>query len=253
MVSLARISVTLCTAALAVAADNPIKTPGWGNVVNAGNRIQIQWVPTTHGNVNIVLREGSQQNLKTVDTITSNYPNTGTFVWETPQDINTNTDYSIEIQDATDTKNSNFSPYFTILAVGEGITPKPKPSAKATATGATKKKASPSSEASSTTTNEASSAAITNAKKNIAKETSAKNRKQPTSKAQFVKKPPVATSSASPSSSSELTSSATDSAASAATSSSTATATESEVTGAAVVNHPHALAFGVGALAFGLL
>ncbi|KAA8915655.1 hypothetical protein TRICI_002167 [Trichomonascus ciferrii] len=252
MVSLTRFAVMLSTAALAIAADNPIKTPGWGNVVNAGNRVQIQWVPTTHGNVNIVLREGSQQNLKTVDTITSNYPNTGTFLWETPRDINTNTDYSIEIQDATDTKNSNFSPYFTILAVGEGITPKPKPSAKPSATGDSKKKASASSQPSSTTTVETSSASSSNAKKNIPKATSVKNKKLQTSKAHFVKKPPVATATGSPPSSSEVTSSATDTTASA-TSSSTATSTESEVTGAAVINHPHALAFGVGALAFGLL
>ena len=117
------ILASLVTAATVVlAADNAFTSPAFGQVVNVGNSITLKWNPTTSGKVNLILRKGGANDLVTIGPIASGIDNSGTFTWSPDSDLKTNTDYSVEIQDASNTDNVNFTPYFTVLAIGEGIT-----------------------------------------------------------------------------------------------------------------------------------
>ena len=134
----------------ASAGPNSVVQPTLGQVFNlspshieAAGGLTIRWTPTTQGPVNLILRRGGASNLNVVGTIATGVENTGEFVW-TPttadpnessdknlgssssknvkkifapfmKSVQTNTDYTVEIQDASDISNTNFSPYFTIL------------------------------------------------------------------------------------------------------------------------------------------
>lgn len=110
------------TSLLVAAADNSIIQPSWGQVFNVGEDAIIRWTPTTAGPVNLILRRGGASDLAVVSTIAYKAHNSGEYIWSLDSKLKTNTDYSIEIQDANNVQNSNFSPYFTILAIGQGIT-----------------------------------------------------------------------------------------------------------------------------------
>lgn len=122
MVSLSKIVYGIALIGSALAANNAFLTPGWGNVVNADSSYTITWTPSSSGNVNLILLQGGSQNLTTLYTIASNIPNSGSYTWAVPATAKTNTDYSIMIQDSSNHGETNYSPYFTILGVGQGIT-----------------------------------------------------------------------------------------------------------------------------------
>lgn len=108
--------VSLCCAlSAAIAADNAVLTPAWGTVINSKQNFHIEWTPSSQNTVDLILREGSPDNLEKRLTIVSGIPNTGSYTWMIPEDVPTNSDYSIEIRDSG-TRRSNFSPYFTILS-----------------------------------------------------------------------------------------------------------------------------------------
>lgn len=255
MVSLSFVATTFL-ATFSVAAENPIKIPGWGNVVNAGNKVQIQWLPTTRGNVNLVLREGGQQSLKNLLTIADNQPNTGSYVWDAPRDVKTNTDYSIEIQDVTDTSNSNYSPYFTILAVGEGITDTVKEPEPTTTNNKDMKSSSTVVESASNASSIISPSDKKNREKGVFN-----NRKTSKVKNNLVKAPVSTSTGGGNGDSSFSTKSSTKtssgvSASSTATGSSSSSGTSAASSGASVENYPiypHFIAICVGALTLHLL
>ncbi|KAF5126823.1 hypothetical protein DV495_003164 [Geotrichum candidum] len=134
------ILASLVTAATVVlAADNAFTSPAFGQVVNVGDSITLKWNPTTSGKVNLILRKGGSNDLVTIGPIASGIDNSGTYTWSPESNLKTNTDYSVEIQDASNTDNVNFTPYFTVLAIGEGIT---SSATTETATGSASTKAS---------------------------------------------------------------------------------------------------------------
>lgn len=125
MVSFKVIATILLSTAVAIAAGggDAIITPASGQVINANDKVDITWNPDpTITAINLVLRGGDQSALSTLYTIASTVGNTGTYSWTVPGNTASATDYVIEIQNAANTSEANYSPYFTILAAGQGWT-----------------------------------------------------------------------------------------------------------------------------------
>ncbi|ANB15827.1 putative GPI anchored protein [Sugiyamaella lignohabitans] len=163
MVSIKRalVGIMSVAAVMAGSSDNSIVTPGWGQTANANDVLKITWNPTTSGNVNLVLRQGGSQDLTTLYTIASNIANSGSYTWNIPANQGTNTDYSIEIVPVDNSDESNFSPYFTILGVGQGITSSSAASGSATSTDSQSSVASSASASASGTSSDSTSSATT--------------------------------------------------------------------------------------------
>lgn len=151
------IYATLASVAAVLALDNAFVSPGFGQVVNVGETVTFTWNPTTGGKVNLILRSGGANDLTVLGPIASGVDNTGSFVWSPDSNLKTNTDYSVEIQDAANTNNVNFSPYFTILALGQGITSSGASSAAPSSTASSSSGGSSSAPASSTASSSAAS------------------------------------------------------------------------------------------------
>uniref|UniRef100_A0A060TGP9 ARAD1D25036p n=1 Tax=Blastobotrys adeninivorans TaxID=409370 RepID=A0A060TGP9_BLAAD len=121
MVSLSTFALSVL-ASVAAAASNAIHKPSYGQVVNAGSTFTIEWDATGGDKVNLVLRDGKSDALKTVGDIAKGVDNTGSYDWEVDSDLDTNTDYSIMIENQSNSSDINYSPYFTVLATGAGYT-----------------------------------------------------------------------------------------------------------------------------------
>lgn len=119
-VAVAAVSATVVKAQKAF---NPLLTPAFGQVVNVPQPLQITWTATSSGNIDLLLREGGATDLSTLLTIASGIENTGSYTWTPPTNLATNTDYSIQIVDSSNSSLSNYSPHFTILSVGQNWTP----------------------------------------------------------------------------------------------------------------------------------
>jgi hypothetical protein len=125
--------ICLCFVVFTVLGDNTIISPVWGTIISTNQELAVKWKPSSTNPVDILLREGSPQNLETKLVIGSGIPNSGSFAWLVPEHVSTNTDYAIEIQD-TITKRSNFSPYFTVLSGPHAALNAPKKDEQDTAT-----------------------------------------------------------------------------------------------------------------------
>lgn len=152
----------LACAALAVgsvmATGNILVNPLLGQVVNAGSKFQITWTPSGNDNVNLVLRKGDSAALNVVSTIATDIPNKGSYEWTVDKSLASGTDYAIEIQDTNNIADSNYSPYFTILTSGQGITSSAAKKAVSDTASGTDSAASATSAASSAKTSGASAA-----------------------------------------------------------------------------------------------
>jgi hypothetical protein len=157
MVSIRKLTIGALLSVAAYALDNGFLNPAFGQVVNANDNLQVLWTPTPGvGNVNLILRQGYAESLKILYTIVSDTANSGTYTWAVPPTQSTNTDYTIEIQEVANTTNQNFSPYFTILGVGQGITSTSSSSADPTTTGTSLETKAATANSSSSATSSAS-------------------------------------------------------------------------------------------------
>ncbi|KAF5094113.1 hypothetical protein D0Z03_002184 [Geotrichum reessii] len=242
------ILATLATAVTVVlAADNAFTSPAFGQVVNVGDSITLKWNPTTGGKVNLVLRRGGANDLVTLGPIASGIDNTGTYTWKPDSALSTNTDYSVEIQDASNINNVNFTPYFTVLATGEGITSSASTGTAATSTAAS----SAASDASSDASSESATATSKSEASSQASAASTKASSAASSAAASSHASSAAASSGASSAASHASSHASTLATSAATSSAAATSaaisSTSKSNGAAIVPANAILALGAAA------
>lgn len=60
---------------------NPIRSPGLHEQVPEGAPYQIKWEPTLGKRVSLVLLRGPSSNVKPLETIVENIPNTGSYTW----------------------------------------------------------------------------------------------------------------------------------------------------------------------------
>lgn len=60
---------------------NPISSPGLNEQVPEGKPLTITWKPTTKGDVSLVLLRGPSSNVKPLETIVEQIPNSGSYVW----------------------------------------------------------------------------------------------------------------------------------------------------------------------------
>lgn len=100
-----------------------VEHPGWGELLNAGSTFEITWKEAgSVKEVDLILLGGDSQNFTKLYTIASGIEDTGHYRWNIPSDQSSNSAFSILIQDSNDHSTSNYSPYFTILAEGQGYT-----------------------------------------------------------------------------------------------------------------------------------
>lgn len=99
--------------------NNPISAPTAGDEIKAGKPVTIVWKPTTDGTITLRLRKGDSDNLETVQDITKNIPNSGTFTWTPSTKLEGDEDYAVEIIPASG--EPNYSPKFVIDSQGSGL------------------------------------------------------------------------------------------------------------------------------------
>lgn len=109
-------SILSCAAVLATAlAANAFTAPLNNTVVQAGANFVVRWEDTDGvATINLLLRQGDPDNLSTVLRIAQDIPNQGAVQWSVPDTIPQGDNYALEIQDASNTDNVNYSPFFTI-------------------------------------------------------------------------------------------------------------------------------------------
>lgn len=107
--------VSLASVIVSAIAANSFTAPLNNTVVEAGSNFVVRWQDTDGvDQINLLLRQGDPNNLNTVLTIASGISNRGAVQWSVPSTIPSGSDYAIEIQDTSDVKNVNYSPFFTI-------------------------------------------------------------------------------------------------------------------------------------------
>ncbi|RPA74332.1 hypothetical protein BJ508DRAFT_418679 [Ascobolus immersus RN42] len=99
--------------------DNPLSAPTAGDEFKAGKPVTIVWKPTTEGTITLRLRKGDSNNLDTIQDITKDVPNTGTFTWTPSTKLEGDEDYAIEIIPASG--EPNYSPKFALDSNGSGL------------------------------------------------------------------------------------------------------------------------------------
>jgi len=115
-------------------ATNPITYPLGDQPIEAGKAITIKWDPTYGDKLDLVLRRGDSDNLDTID-IAKGIPNSGSYTWTPPKQLEAGSDYAIQITAGSAT---NYSPKFEVSSDGKGLsttasaksTPTPTPSSK---------------------------------------------------------------------------------------------------------------------------
>ena len=70
------VAVCAAFASTVFAAENPISKPDGSDSIVAGQPCLIKWNPTTSGSVKLTLRQGPSGNLKDLDVIACEFPNT---------------------------------------------------------------------------------------------------------------------------------------------------------------------------------
>ncbi|KAF2229488.1 hypothetical protein EV356DRAFT_510856 [Viridothelium virens] len=94
--------------------QNPFSIPSDGFNATAGQKLTLNWSPTTSGTVSLVLRTGEGNDLEKGVSIASNIQNSGSYGWNVPSDV-VKGQYTVEIvdDDHPDT-NTNFTPFFQV-------------------------------------------------------------------------------------------------------------------------------------------
>ncbi|KAK9454168.1 Ser-Thr-rich glycosyl-phosphatidyl-inositol-anchored membrane family-domain-containing protein [Dipodascopsis uninucleata] len=96
-----------------VANQNPISSPGSGDVLTAGKPFLLEWSSTSNHSISLFLKKGKPENLRSVLTIITHLPNTGIVRWTPPTHVYSGYDYCIQILD-DETGDINYSTHFAI-------------------------------------------------------------------------------------------------------------------------------------------
>ncbi|KAF3078357.1 hypothetical protein TWF569_008540 [Orbilia oligospora] len=113
---------------------NFITNPAVGAVINAGDKIDIEWQNLRGDQVTIAIMDGAASDLKQVRTVVTGAPNNGKYTWEVPANIPRSGTYSIRISYDNDPDHYNYSDRFTVLS---NVTADPVSSSATTAAPAT--------------------------------------------------------------------------------------------------------------------
>jgi len=148
---------TSVVSAITDSKENPITFPTAGTVLTAGKKATIRWDPTTQGTITLVLRKGTDTNLATLETITSDAPNSGSFDWTPDPSLPAGKDYAIQIISGT---LGNYSPKFEIESMNTATT---STSTSTSSTSTTSTKSSTSTSTSTTSTSSSSTTTGTDA------------------------------------------------------------------------------------------
>ncbi|KAL4986918.1 Ser-Thr-rich glycosyl-phosphatidyl-inositol-anchored membrane family-domain-containing protein [Aspergillus falconensis] len=130
-------------ATLVAARENAFNIPKDGYTFTAGEATTLSWDPTTEGTVTLKLQHGDVLTSDSGTTIASSIPNSGSFTWSVPSDIEDYSDYTIEIISDSDTDSTNYLPRFSVEGAETVTTTSSKTTTETTTT---------STETSSTTT-----------------------------------------------------------------------------------------------------
>ncbi|RDW81763.1 GPI anchored serine-threonine rich family protein [Aspergillus mulundensis] len=133
-------------ATLAAARENAFNIPKDGYSFTAGEATTLSWDPSTEGTVTLKLQYGDVLTSSSGTTLASSIPNSGSFTWSVPSDIDDHSDYTIEIVSDSDADATNYLPRFSI----EGAEPVTTTSSTTTTTETSSTETS--TETSSTTT-----------------------------------------------------------------------------------------------------
>lgn len=109
-------SVLLALSAVTgVFASNAFSSPIGNETLTAGSTFIIRWNNTGGGaTVDLLLKEGKAEDLKTALTISTGLSNVGAVRWFLPEDLVTGSDYALSITNK-DNGDINYSPFFTII------------------------------------------------------------------------------------------------------------------------------------------
>lgn len=111
---------TLATLVSAALAANEFTSPSPNEVLKTGESFVVEWEPSDESSkVNLYLRKGDPDNLENVLTISKDLENGGAVRWTVPNSVEPGDEYAIEIQDAENEDEVNYSNQFTIEK-GEG-------------------------------------------------------------------------------------------------------------------------------------
>ncbi|KAL4977807.1 Ser-Thr-rich glycosyl-phosphatidyl-inositol-anchored membrane family-domain-containing protein [Aspergillus desertorum] len=102
------------TATLVTARENAFNIPKGGYTFTAGEATTLSWDPSTEGTVTLKLQHGEVLTSDSGTTIASSIPNSGSFTWSVPSDIEDYSDYTIEIISDSDADATNYLPRFSV-------------------------------------------------------------------------------------------------------------------------------------------
>lgn len=110
------------SAAAGVFASNAFSTPIGNETLYAGSTFVVRWNNTDGGStVDLLLKQGKADDLKTALTISTGLSNVGAVRWFLPEDLITGSDYALSITNK-DTGDINYSPFFTIIGQNKTTT-----------------------------------------------------------------------------------------------------------------------------------
>ncbi|PBP21612.1 hypothetical protein BUE80_DR007642 [Diplocarpon rosae] len=136
-----RFSHTLIFAAWAslARAQNPFTFTELDSVT-AGQPFTITWAPSTGttDTVTLLLRQGDEKDLATVETIAANIQNTGSYVWTPSTSLVNGGDYAFEIVDNGNTDIVNYSNQFNIISTNTVSSARPSSTPGSSATAPTR-------------------------------------------------------------------------------------------------------------------
>ncbi|KAL4752646.1 hypothetical protein BDW72DRAFT_60822 [Aspergillus terricola var. indicus] len=101
-------------ATLVAARENAFNIPKDGYTFTAGEATTLSWDPSTEGTVTLKLQHGEVLTSDSGTTIASSIPNSGSFTWSVPSDIEDYSDYTIEIISDSDPEANNYLPRFSV-------------------------------------------------------------------------------------------------------------------------------------------
>ncbi|KAL4813347.1 Ser-Thr-rich glycosyl-phosphatidyl-inositol-anchored membrane family-domain-containing protein [Aspergillus spinulosporus] len=101
-------------ATLVAARENAFNIPKDGYTFTAGEATTLSWEPSTEGTVTLKLQHGEILTSDSGTTIASSIPNSGSFTWSVPSDIEDYSDYTIEIISDSDPDATNYLPRFSV-------------------------------------------------------------------------------------------------------------------------------------------
>ncbi|CBF84879.1 hypothetical protein AN1449.2 [Aspergillus nidulans FGSC A4] len=139
-------------ATLVAARENAFNIPKNGYSFTAGEATTLSWEPSTEGTVTLKLQHGEVLTSDSGTTIASSIPNSGSFTWSVPSDIEDYSDYTIEIISDSDPDATNYLPRFSVEGAEEVTTTSSTTSTETTTTTTTTETSSTTTETTLTTT-----------------------------------------------------------------------------------------------------